>query len=324
MVGLVAGIVVLAMVVGGLVGLAVTSSHDRPAATGRPHPAPAAPDYVPIEDAPPAPRAPAPVGTYTARCGNNERGHYNSDNVIVSPGIRNGAHHVHDYVGNTDTSALSTEATLTAAGTTCEDRGDTSAYFWPVLRDRTDTANQQRVPGEDPADRNVGRILAPRVSLVFTGNPHAPVVAPPRFLRVLTGDAKALTNGGKRARARYTCAGFDDRVLTDAYPLCPLGRGLTRVLEFPSCWNGSDTDSADHRAHVVFPRADARCPTGTVPIPKLTMTLVYDVPTGPSFAIDTFGDQGHAPVTDHADVLALHTDASATRMVRCLNERRRC
>ncbi|MFG1922498.1 DUF1996 domain-containing protein [Cryptosporangium sp. NPDC048952] len=317
---LVVGIVILAMIVGGTVGLRLARTAHEPAPT--PHAA-QAPDYVPIEDVTPS-RTPKPRKSYTARCGNNDEGHYNSDNFIVSPGIRNGAHHLHDYVGNTDSSAASTDQSLAAAGTTCQDRGDTSAYFWPVLRDRTDVAGQRRVPGEDPKDDNVGRVLRPDVTLRFEGNPHAPVVAPPTFLRILTGDAKAVTNGSANARASYTCVGFEDRVTTVAYPLCPLGRGLTRVLEFPSCWDGRNTDSANHRAHMAFPDTAGRCRTNTVPVPKLTMTLVYDVPTGPSFAIDTFPDQGHAPVTDHADFVNLRTEASTRHLLTCLNTNRAC
>ncbi|WP_344650475.1 DUF1996 domain-containing protein [Cryptosporangium japonicum] len=323
LIGLVAGIVVLAMLVGGAIGLSLARRPAHTPGTPESHAPRPAPNYVPIEDVVPGQRRETPRGTYVAHCGDNEEGHWNSDNFIVSPGIRNGAHHLHDYVGNTDSSAASTDESLAAAGTTCADRGDTSAYFWPVLRDRTDVAGQQRVPGEDPADGNVGRVLRPRVTLRFEGNPYAPVVAPPRLLRVLTGDAKAVTAGARNARATYTCAGFEDRITTVAYPLCPLGRGLTRILEFPSCWDGRNTDSAGHRAHMRFPDRAGRCPAATRPVPKLTMTLVYDVPAGPSFAIDTFGDQGHAPITDHADFVNLRTAASTALLLRCLNAKPR-
>jgi hypothetical protein len=244
--------------------------------------------------------------------------------VIVAPGVVNAAHHLHDYVGNTDTAAASTDRSLSAAATTCRDTGDSSAYFWTVLRDRTDPEGQRRFPGEQASDRNIGVVLRPRVSLVFSGNPHAPVVAPPRLLRVLSGDAKAVTNGGGYARAAFTCAGFTDRVASDVYPLCPLGRGLMRILEFPSCWDGRNVDSANHRTHVVFPDSSGRCRPGTTPIPKLTMTLTYDVPAGPSFAIDTFPEQRHEPVTDHGDFLNLRTAESTAQLVTCLNEGRTC
>ncbi|GAA3392666.1 DUF1996 domain-containing protein [Cryptosporangium minutisporangium] len=287
-------------------------------------------DYVAIEKVPRVRRGPAAgndrgsSGTYTARCGSNQEGHYNSDNVIVSPGVPNGAHHLHDYVGNTSTSAASTDRSLAAAPTTCRDPGDRSAYYWPVLRDLVDPRTQARFPGESESDRNVGLVLRPAVSMVYSGNPFAPVTAMPRFLRVVTGNAKALTAGGRNARARWTCRGFADRVTADRYPLCPAGRGLTRILEFPSCWDGRNTDSANHRTHVVFPDARGACPPGTAAVPKLTITLTYDVPAGASFAIDSFPDQRRAATTDHADFVNVMVPGSMARLVGCLNAGRRC
>ncbi|SHN76090.1 DUF1996 domain-containing protein [Cryptosporangium aurantiacum] len=334
MIALVVGIVVLAMAGGAFVGITVTGiagTEDRPAprraspaAPAHDRPGPVTADFVAIEKVPRVRAAPAPDGTLTAQCGSNEDGHYNSDNMIVTPGITNGAHHLHDYVGNTTTSAASTDRSLAAAPTTCRDRGDRSAYYWPVLRDLVDATKQARFPGEQESDRNVGLVLRPTASLVFSGNPFAPVVAPPQFLRVITGDAKAVTGGGRNAHARFTCRGFTDRVTTDRYPLCPDGRGLTRILEFPSCWDGRNTDSANHRTHVVFPDARGACRAGTVPIPKLTITLTYDVPVGASFAIDSFPDQRRAPLTDHADFVNVRTPASTDRLVDCLNAGRRC
>ena len=47
--------------------------------------------------------------------------------------------------------------------------------------------------------------------------------------------------------------------------------------------------------------ATGACPTGTVPIPRLRITLSYRVPPGPSYALDSFPDQQRKPVTDHFD-----------------------
>ena len=263
-------------------------------------------------------------GTFTSRCGNNERGHFNSDNVIVAPGIGNGAHHLHDYVGNTTTSNKSTDESLARGRTTCRDRGDLSTYYWPVVRDITKTKNQKRVPGELDADLNVGKVLRPKVSIVYSGNPFSKVTPMPRFLRVLTGDAKAFTNGGANQRAKFTCQGFTNRISTDKYTLCPNGRGFTRVAEFPSCWDGKNTDSANHRAHVLFPDATGRCAKGTVAIPKLTITLTYNVPAGPSYSIDGFPEQLHKPVNEHNDFINVMSNSSMKRVVKCLNTGRRC
>ncbi|GAA4205663.1 DUF1996 domain-containing protein [Microbispora amethystogenes] len=341
---------------------------------------PAVEDFADIRRVPPGDGGVrAGRGSFTSRCGRNENGHRNSDNHIVAPGVSNGAHHVHDYVGNLTTNGSSTDESLAAGGTTCR-LGDRSTYFWPVLRSRqglgarpsaspspsvspTEAAQAaeaaeaaeatgiqqdataedvpgQDVPGEDvtaqdvtarhteepggAAEGNVGTILLPRsVTLQFRGNPVSRVVAMPRFLRLITGDAKAATNGGANARAQWTCSGFTNR-LTGRYPLCPRGSLVLRVLDFPSCWDGQNTDSANHRTHVVFPARNGACPAGTRAIPQLRMTLAYSVPGGPSFAVDSFPEQRHNPITDHADFENVMPDRLMRSVVTCVNRGLRC
>ncbi|MFF5113265.1 DUF1996 domain-containing protein [Streptosporangium sp. NPDC000509] len=256
-------------------------------------------------------------GVFTSQCGTNRNGHHNSDNFIVAPGVSNGAHHIHDYVGNLSTDAFSTDQSLAAAGTTCA-FNDRSTYFWPVLRDRTSDAN-----ANDP-DGNVGTIMRARqVSLQFRGNPVSRVSPMPRFIRMLTGDAKAATNGGANALAKWTCTGFTNRITTK-YPLCPRGSLLVRILDFPSCWDGQNNDSANHRTHVVFPDANGACPSGTRAIPQLRMSLFYATPRTASFALDAFPEQRHNPVTDHADFANVMPDRLMRFAVDCINRNRRC
>lgn len=257
-------------------------------------------------------------GSFVSRCGTNGEGHFNPDNFIVAPGVRNGAHHLHDYVGNLSTDAFSTDESLEAADTTCR-LGDKSTYFWPVLRDRTVDDNK-----DDP-DRNVGKVLRPRsVTLQFRGNPRSRVVAMPRFLRIITGDAKAATNGTANARAGWSCSGFTNRISPDKYPLCPRGSQVLRIMDFPSCWDGQNTDSANHRTHIVFPDQNGVCPQGTRAVPQLRMTLAYSVPRGPSFALDAFPEQLHNPVTDHGDFVNVMPDRLMAQVVDCINRGRRC
>ncbi|GAB1820417.1 DUF1996 domain-containing protein [Herbidospora sp. RD11066] len=423
---------------------------------------PALADFVDIRRVGRAQGVVAGGGSFTSSCGRNENRHHNSDNHIVAPGVTNGAHHVHDYVGNLTTNGFSTDQSLAAGGTTCRN-GDKSAYFWPILRIRQDIVkqgqqqqqqqrqqqqdpnqqqqqdpnaqqqdpnqqqqdqsgqqqdpnqqqqdqqqqqdpnqqqqqqdqsgqqqqqqgqqqNQQPVaqsfsrqqqpqpqtnsrrgnngnnnggnnngnnggqnggqqpqpqqtgqpprPGQDGSeiggflDGNVGRILTPRqVSLQFRGNRFSRVVAMPRFLRVITGDAKAATNGPTNARAQWTCTGFTNRASSDKYPICPRGSGVVRILDFPSCWDGANTDSANHRTHIVFPDQSGRCPQGTRAVPQLRMTLVYAVPQGASFAVDAFPEQKHNPITDHADFHNVMPNNLMNFMVNCINRNRRC
>jgi hypothetical protein len=295
------------------------------------HVGPVAADYVAIAGAPALPRPPRPgpaasTGSFSAHCGRNADGHRNSDNFITAAGRTNGAHHVHDYVGNTSTDGTSTDTSLAGASTTCQ-RGDLSAYFWPVLRDIRHAGDDADRPGGGQ-DGNLGHILTPAaVSLDFLGNPQERVRAMPRFLRIVTGDAKAVTAGptGSNARARWTCSGSPDRASSTHYPLCPVGQLLQRVGEFPSCWNMTGTDSDNHRTHVTFPDpATGACPAGTAPIPRVRITLDYRVPPGPSYAVDSFPDQQRKPVTDHFDFENLMPDSLMTLVVGCINAGHTC
>ncbi|AXK33347.1 DUF1996 domain-containing protein [Streptomyces armeniacus] len=314
------------------------------------------------------PNAPAPEegenassGSFTTECGRNENGHFNSDNVIAAPGVANGAHHVHDYVGNVSTDAFSTDESLAAADTTCEN-GDLSSHYWPVLRslngaqdqgqeqDQQDQQDGQEQQGQEQQgqeqqggqqeqhgggaghdDGNVGEVLQPAsVSLKFEGSPQGDVTAMPRFLRIITGDAKAFTNGDANANASWSCEGFEDRQLRDRYPLCPEGSEVVRTFSFQSCWDGRNTDSGNHRDHVAFAAEDGSCPEGFTAVPKLVQRITYDVPRGAGaaedtpFAVDSFPEQLHKPVTDHSDFINVMPEELMDEAVDCINEGRDC
>ncbi|GHC35029.1 DUF1996 domain-containing protein [Streptomyces cinnamoneus] len=289
-------------------------------------PAPA--DFADIRKAParprPAARSGGSTGTFTSSCGRNENGHFNSDNVIVTPGVSNGAHHTHDYVGNVSTNAFSSNASLAAAGTTCTN-GDLSTHYWPVLRLLDGKAAPDANKPGGGHDGNMGKVLRPAsVTLQFRGSPASKVTAMPRFLRIITGDAKAFTSGTGNANASWSCVGFEDRQLKDKYPICPDGADVVRTLAFQNCWDGRSTDSANHRTHVAFARADGSCPRGFRAVPQLVQRITYDVPAGAAFAVDSFPEQLHKPVTDHGDFINVMPDALMAKAVGCVNRGQRC
>lgn len=313
--------------------LTAHAGHDDHAGT------PADGDYVDITTVPVSAAAPAPIqgaatGSYTENCGDNATGqHRNADNVIADPQQPGGAHHTHDYVGNVSTNAFSTNDSLAAAATTCAN-GDKSTYYWPVLRLQDGTREFDADEQGGGAEGNTGRILtAKKVTLEYEGNPRGKVVAMPRFLRVITGDAKAFSNGTANANAAWSCTGFENRQLKDKYPICPQGSDVVRTAKFQSCWDGKNADSANHRSHVAFTGADGSCPKGFVAIPQLVQRLVYDVDapslkdngkTRPFFAVDGFPEQLHKPVTDHGDFINVFDEKVMNQMVRCINTGRTC
>ncbi|WP_329211782.1 DUF1996 domain-containing protein [Streptomyces sp. NBC_00683] len=291
---------------------------------------PEASDFVDIQSIQPNVDRPrlrrgASRGTFTTDCGRNENGKFNPDNVIAAPGVSNGAHHMHDYVGNQATDAFSSDDDLAGGESTCRNQGDKSTYYWPVLR--LQNGQDENDVGADGGgkDQNIGEIQTPsQVTLKFVGSPAGKVTAMPRFLRIITGDAKAFVNGDANANASWSCTGFEDRQLKDKYPICPEGSQVVRSFAFQSCWDGQNTDSANHRTHVAFAQDNGRCPNGFRAIPQLVQRIVYDVPPGPGFAVDSFPEQLHKPVTDHGDFINVFDDQLMKKVVSCVNGGRKC
>ncbi|MFG2359516.1 DUF1996 domain-containing protein [Streptomyces sp. NPDC048521] len=310
-----------------------------PAGAGQGGNGPVTSDYTDITSVPPdAPNPPqqdgASRGTFTSDCGVNANGLFNSDNVIVAPGVSNGAHHFHDYIGNQSNSAFASDEDLANADTSCVDQGDKSTYYWPVLRLQNGTQERDAGAPGGGTEGNAGKIVTPRqVTLTFVGNPREKVTAMPRLLRIITGDAKAFVNGPGNANASWSCTGFEDRQLKDKYPLCPQGSDVVRTFRFQSCWDGRNIDSANHRTHVAFAAEDGSCPAGFRPIPQLVQRIVYDVDapslqdggrTVPLFAVDSFPEQLHKPVTDHGDFINVFDEDLMREMVDCINSNRNC
>jgi hypothetical protein len=401
--------------------------------------------YVPIEQVSPQAAAPR-TGRFTVDCGTNGNRKFSPDNPVAQPGIKNGAEHLHDFVGNRAITATSSDAELAASGTTCRN-GDRSSYFWPVVRidravrpsgdevrqalaatsgtvvcpslrdrlpagargkaerilsdlDRAEVAADRRIlaargvnpglnaevlrdlrnrrssalaaigapagmvslvdcdisydgvhatlharhqpsaapsatPSALPSPQgprlelpgNTGGIVRPRSVLIeYRGNPGGKVVAMPRFLRALTGDAKPTSRGPANARASWTCSGFADRV-SDRYPICPAKSLVQRVHDFPGCWDGKNIDSANHRAHVAFAdRATGACPQGFVAIPQLRITISYAIPREVQikgqYALDSFPEENHNPFSDHDDFVNVNSVHTMQRIVRRLNQGR--
>ncbi len=196
-----------------------------------------------------------------------------------------------------------------------------------------DTAAAPALPDPSGPDLelpgNTGGIVRPAaVKIQYRGNPTSKVTAMPRFLRALTGDAKPTSRGPANARATWTCSGFADR-LSDKYPICPAGRQVQRVQDFPGCWNGKDIDSENHRAHLAFAdKSSGACPEGFKAIPQLRITISYDIPSDVQargqFALDSFPEENHNPFSDHNDFINVNSNRQMATIVACINRSKRC
>jgi hypothetical protein len=192
-------------------------------------------------------------------------------------------------------------------------------------------ATAKPLPGADANNElpdNDGAIQRPaKVGITFRGSPAGKVTAMPKFLRALTGDAKPSINGTKNTRAVWTCTGFENR-LTDKYPICPEGSKVERIHTFPSCWDGKNTDSANHRTHIVFPDAAGRCAAGFTAVPQLRISLVYDIPhdiqVKKQYKVDSFPSEKHNPLSDHDDFANVMSQRIMNQVVNCINRGKTC
>jgi uncharacterized protein DUF1996 len=202
------------------------------------------------------------------------------------------------------------------------------------LKDQAqDPGNGGQLPGENgdnELEGNGGQIIEPSVAeLSFRGNAAGKVVAMPKFLRVLYGDAKESQNGPKNAKDSWTCAGFENKVLIDKYPVCPNGGAVKRIHDFPSCWDGKNIDSTNHRDHIVFPdKKTGQCAKGFKAVPQLRVTLTYNIPQDVQqkgqYKVDAFPFEEHNPKSDHDDFANVMSQSIMSRVVNCINNGKTC
>lgn len=228
--------------------------------------------------------------------------HAAPDDPIVFFG-RPGASHDHSFVGNTGTNASSTLATLVAGGTTCHRPGDTASYWMPTLQ----------------VD---GRPVAPsHAQIYYRRKTRRHVEAFPPGFRMVAGDAKAMSPQPLRVTF-WNCGVGGGVAPTGTVPTCPDARrnALRLHVTFPSCWDGKNLDSPDHRSHVRYP-SRGRCPARFAhALPQVSLIYRYPV-TGAGDVTLASGGQ----LTAHADFFNAWRQSDLQALVDgCLNALRHC
>lgn len=190
-----------------------------------------------------------------------EPSHMSNDDPLVFPNQQNATHH-HIFYGNTSINYKSDLANLPNVGnSTCAGgTANRSAYWTPTLIN-TDT-NAPVMP-----DFSI---------FYYKKNVSTPIVSPPKGLRMLSGNSKATIED--EAQGRFTC--YNPNVWygwTKKINSCKAGEILFMTIEFPSCWDGKNLDSPNHKDHMTHPVADL-CPAShPVAIPVITFTLEYKI-----------------------------------------------
>ena len=183
------------------------------------------------------------------------------DDPIVFPG-QPGSAHLHDFFGNTSTNANSTYASMIGKPTTCSEAGDTAGYWAPSLFNSS------------------GQRIAPRrITVYYRDRPQEskPVTPFPPDFRMIAGAPQQGISGfncdglALQPTSLIDCTGFPT----------PYVRG---TIIFPNCGRlnaagNIQTDSADHRSHVVYPiSAKLGCPsTHPIKLPHLKVNIRFNV-----------------------------------------------
>jgi hypothetical protein len=201
--------------------------------------------------------------------------HESYDDPIVYPGMP-GMAHLHQFYGNTGANAYSTYTSLRKTGNSTCGLGNRTAYWLPAMMN-----GKGKVVRPDYISMYYKRVPVGHKSCTRSGK--ACVDLPPG-LRMVFG---AKMDGTGAEHGYFNCDGPTAKPghyssMIEAAVNCPLGNRLGAIMGPPSCWDGINLDSADHRSHMAY-MVDthlgyAACPsTHPFIVPGLNIAVWYTV-----------------------------------------------
>jgi uncharacterized protein DUF1996 len=188
--------------------------------------------------------------------------HMANDDFIVYPNQEGAAHH-HTFFGNTGAYFNSTSETIRKSGnSTCQGGiANRSSYWIPSLIDTKD-----------------GTPLIPDYALFYYKGGN---VKPPNGLMMIAGDHTATEDKPQSwDRINWQCnagklGSMAHKRRKNYIPDC-VG-DLTAVVHFPTCWDGKNLDSPNHKAHMAYD-SRGRCPaTHPKALPHISGIIHYKV-----------------------------------------------
>ncbi|KAI1633367.1 hypothetical protein F4809DRAFT_655210 [Biscogniauxia mediterranea] len=117
-------------------------------------------------------------------------------------------------------------------------------------------------------------------------NPEEGLIAFPKDFRMIAGDMNNRNNSDslEQRAVSFACLGHDGPA-TPELPDQNCPNGLRTQLVFPSCWDGVNLDTPDHKSHMAYPSGmdTGFCPQSH---PKRFITIFYEV----TWNVDAFKD----------------------------------
>ncbi|KAK3381260.1 hypothetical protein B0H63DRAFT_434647 [Podospora didyma] len=216
---------------------------------------------------------------------------------LVTPGL-NPSPHTHQIVGgnsfNVTMDPKSLDPPSASTCTTCTYSEDFSNYWTASLYFRSpENGSYRMVPqrtnfeGLDGIRHPDGGGITIYYMTPFGGGNQKVTAFPPGF-RMIAGNPELRNEIGTVPGICHRCngngAGFTpcDSKDTIGFPLKVCPGGIRGSVTFPSCWDGKNLDSPDHRSHVAYTPsgrvlAGAECPAShPVRIPQLMYEMLWD------------------------------------------------
>ncbi|OAA43439.1 hypothetical protein BBO_04582 [Beauveria brongniartii RCEF 3172] len=170
---------------------------------------------------------------------------------IINPGQL--STHVHAVVGGTAYHmSMSNEDARNAKNTTCDKALDKSNYWQPQLYHQHHDGSFELIKLLGIAAYYIDRTCDYKPGRRNCGDAPG-AIAPPKGLRMLSGDTLRRTydkTDKTNLAISHVCLDPGKDYVELPQKLCNEMR--TQVF-FPSCWDGKNLDSADHKSHMSFP-----------------------------------------------------------------------
>ncbi len=192
--------------------------------------------------------------------------HFADDDPIVYPG-QAGASHNHTFMGSADTNAKSTTGSLKSGKTSCITPGDKSGYWHPSIFN---------------GDKLVTNQYKQTIYYKSGVSDFRTVRAFPQGLRYVVGSPNQTKDEFRNHPG--TVEGWECGNSANNWEIpatCAPGSYLNIRMQAPSCWDGVNLDSADHKSHMAYPvvKNNRRvCPEAhPVAVPMIEFKMGFNV-----------------------------------------------
>ncbi|KAH8899048.1 WSC domain protein [Thozetella sp. PMI_491] len=191
---------------------------------------------------------------------------------IVNPGKVSG--HLHQVLGGANFNlSMTFDDARNSACSTCRVKQDLSNYWTPVLFYKYPNGSVTQV-------KQSGATIyyLPRTTSGSTDNSTGVLAFPPGF-RMLAGNPflRSYNDVAEQQAISHVCIGGNGGAPRfNGLPNINCPGGVRSQVYFPSCWDGVNLDSSDHKSHVAYPSAynSGTCPSTH---PKRLVSLFFEI-----------------------------------------------